>query len=78
VADSGIFTQAEDDVLVAANSLSLTCAKDDRAVVFLHDTNTDGQNVYSIVQMSTDGAADKGTVVGAITLDADNGVRTGR
>lgn len=75
-ATTGIFTQEEVDALVAANSLSLTGAKGDRAVAFLHDLNDEGQHVYTIVQMTTDGAVDKGTVMGSMTLDAINGVRS--
>lgn len=73
---SGIYTQAEVDDLVKAGSLSLTGANGDKAVAFLQAVNKDGQNVYTIVQMSTDGTTDKGTVMGSMTLDSVNGVKT--
>lgn len=57
-------------------SLSLTGANGDKAVAFLQAVNSEGQNVYTIVQMSTDGTTDKGTVMGSMTLDSVNGVKT--
>lgn len=75
-AESGIYTQAEVDALVKDGSLSLTGANGDKAVAFLQAVNSEGQNVYTIVQMSTDGATDKGTVMGSMTLDSVNGVKT--
>lgn len=73
---SGIYTQAEVDDLVKDGKLSLTGANGDKAVAFLQAVNKDGQNVYTIVQMSTDGTTDKGTVMGSMTLDSVNGVKT--
>lgn len=75
-AESGIYTQAEVDALVKDGSLSLTGANGDKAVAFLQAVNSEGQNVYTIVQMSTDGTTDKGTVMGSMTLDSVNGVKT--
>ena len=73
---SGIYTQAEVDDLVKDGNLSLTGANGDKAVAFLQAVNSEGQNVYTIVQMSTDGTTDKGTVMGSMTLDSVNGVKT--
>ena len=75
-AESGIYTQAEVDALVKDGNLSLTGANGDKAVAFLQAVNSEGQNVYTIVQMSTDGTTDKGTVMGSMTLDSVNGVKT--
>ena len=68
----GIYTQANIDALIANNQLELkftSPASGDKAVVFLHNTNADGQNVYTVLQVTPNGNGVSATVAGSLTLE---------